>query len=188
MLYVKKSGRRALQFALSHYGLQEQDRPDLKRNLSRISDDETETYIYHELGEINGNDFDRNVWRELIAAYPNTAVEFLARTVKGLLADTNEYGTFQYILQEKKTTSLGFYVAFMEGLPKILFPELITAFDNFCKNKDWAIIEDAVSSGYKTAQQYAERMTQIFQKGQQKKDAQWAEQRLKESLLKPLGV
>lgn len=188
MLYVKKSGRRALHFALNHYGLQEQDRPELKRNLSKISDDESETYIYHELGEIKGNDFDREVWREMIAAYPNTAVEFLARTIKDLLADTNEYGTLQYILREKKATSLGFYIAFMEGLPKALFQELIEAFDEFLKKENWDRIEQAVTAGYQTSRRYAQMMTRIFQRGKQKKNTQWAEQEISERLLRPLGI
>ena len=38
-------------------------------------------------------DFDRDTWREIIAAFQYSSVEHLARAVKDLLADTNDYGT-----------------------------------------------------------------------------------------------
>ncbi|MBW2192935.1 MAG: hypothetical protein JRF27_04000, partial [Deltaproteobacteria bacterium] len=89
MFYVKKSGRRALQFALENYGLTEQHPGTLHRHLARVSAAETETYIYHELGEIQDTVFNRDIWREIIAAFPRTPVELLSRAVKDLLADTN---------------------------------------------------------------------------------------------------
>lgn len=188
IFYIKESGRRALRFALEHYGLTEQHPGALHRHLARISAAETETYIYHELGEIRDTVFDRDIWREIIAAFPRTPVELLTRTVKDLLADTNEYGRFQHITLNGKTASLALYVAFLEGLTKVLFPEIIEAFQEFMETNNWQVIEQAVSAGYHTAKQYAETICSIYRAGKLKNDKKWAEDEIVKRLLKPLGV
>jgi len=188
MFYIKKSGRHALRFALESYGLKDQHSDALRQNLERISSAETETYIYHELGEIQDTVFDREIWREIIAAYPHTLVELLARTVKDLLADTNEYGTFQYITRERKTASLALYVAFIEGLTKELFPELRPAFEGFVQTHDWDLIEQAVFAGYDRAKQYAETIINIHQEGKQKNNNKWVEDEIAKNLLAHLNV
>jgi len=188
MFYINKSGRQALGFALEEYGLKEQNPTALHANLTRISAAETETYIYHELGEIKETVFDRDIWREIIAAYPRTPVELLVRTVKDLLADTNEYGTLRYIMREGRAGSLGFYVAFLEGLTKKLFPEIVEAFREFTQTHRWSVIEQAVAAGYHTGKQHAETITRIYQKGKRKNDEKWAKDVIVKQLLAPLGI
>jgi hypothetical protein len=191
ILYVHKSGKPALVTALKDYGLnysRPQDLRNLKPHLQKISDMEVEVYIHHELGELQDTDFNRNVWREIIAAYPQTPIELLARTIKDLLADTNDHGTFQHIIKERKLSSLAFYVAFMESLPKTLFPSIIEAFDDFMTTKDWSVIAAAVSAGHQIFKNYAQIMTRIFNQAKQKDDYQWGEQEITRQLLKPLGI
>lgn len=188
MFYIKKSGRHALRFALENFGLKEQNSKAIQRSLARIVGSETETYIYHELGEIQDTVFDRDIWRKIIAAFPHTAVELLARTVKDLLADTNEYGTLRFITQERKIASLAFYVAFLEGLLKEIFPEITKAFQVFTQTLNWSVIDQAVTSGYNTAKQYAEAIEFIYQEGRRKNDNKWAKKEISRQLLEPLGI
>lgn len=183
LLYIKKSGRQALSFALENSGLKEQHPKALQRNLATIFAAQRETYIYHEIGEIKDEVFDRNIWREFIAAYPHTAVELLARAVKDLLADTNEYGTLRYFIKKRKTASLAFYVAFFDGLAKALFPELTASFREFYHARNWRIIENAVSFGYNTARHYAEEIITIYKAGKQKKNKNWAKTEIEKRLL-----
>ena len=65
------------------------------------------------------------VWRDIIANFPHSVIEFFVRAVKDILADTNEYGKLRYIIRKQKTSSLGLYAAFLDGLRKELFPELV---------------------------------------------------------------
>ena len=53
IFFMRKSGRHALSIGLENYGLKAQDSEALQRNLARISAAEMESYIYHELGELN---------------------------------------------------------------------------------------------------------------------------------------
>jgi len=188
IFYIKKSGRKALSYALEHYGLKDQNAQELHASLDRIVAAETDTYIYHELGELQDTVFDRDVWRQVIATFPHTVIEFLTRTVKDLLADTNEYGTLQHIIKERKAASLAFYVAFLEGLLKEMFPEIIEAFQEFKHNRNWDVVDQAVADGYKTAEYYTEAISTIFQEGRQKDDNKWIENEMAVRLLRPLGV
>ena len=165
IVYIKKSGRPALKFALEECGLKEQHPKILKRSLTKILAAQKEAFIYHEIGELNDTNFDRRLWREIIAAFPHSPVEFLARAVKDLLADTNEYGTLQYIIKERKTASMAFYAAFLDGLAKEFFPELPACFQRFTQARDWDIINQAVSCGYNTATKHAELITDLYRKG-----------------------
>jgi hypothetical protein len=132
---------------------------------------------------LNDTVFDRDIWREIIAAFPYSPVEYLARAVKDLLADTNKFGTLQYIIREQKTASLAFYAAFLDGLAKKFFPELLTSFQEFTQTGDWKVIDQAVSSGYKTAEQHAGLITDFYQEGVRKNDNKWAETEIQKRLL-----
>ncbi len=186
MLYIKKSGRQALGFALEQCGLNDQHPETLRRNLTTILAAQKETYIYHELGEIMDTVFDPDIWREIIAAYPHTAVELLARTVKDLLADTNEYGALRFFIRERKAASVGFYVAFIDGLAKVLFAELISAFQKFVQCANWKIIEGAVESGFHSARHYAEQIISIYETGKQKDNKDWAQKEIETRLVNNL--
>jgi hypothetical protein len=115
-------------------------------------------------------------------------MELLTRTVKDLLADTGEHGTLHYIIRKRKTASLAFYVAFLEGLTKELFPEIIDAFREFTRTRHWDPVIKATAEGFNTARYHAEAISDIFQKGMQKNDNQWIENEIAMRLLRPLGV
>jgi hypothetical protein len=183
IFYIKKSARPALKFALDSCGLKDQEPKALQPHLTTILAAIKESYIYHEIGELHDTVFDRDIWREIIAAFPYSPVEYLARAVKDLLADTNKFGTLQYIIRKRKTASLAFYAAFLDGLAKEFFPELLTSFQEFTQTMDWGVIDQAISSGYHTAKQHAELITDLYQEGIRKNDNKWAETEIQKRLL-----
>jgi hypothetical protein len=188
IVYVKKSGHRALQYALKQYGLDKNDQAALQSNLSELTQEMMGVYLYHEIGELSENVFDREVWREIIGTYPQSSVELFARAVKDLLADTGEKGTLKYIVSNKKSAALGFYIAFQDGVSKVLFPEVVSAFDAFLSKEIWDVIDDAAVAGYEKACRLAVQMTAFFKKGKEKSDFEWAEKEIANKLMKPLGL
>ena len=170
MVYIKKSGRPALSYALNQCGLNGQSLKTLKNNLDTIFGHQKDTYIYHEIGEMNDTVFNHDIWREIIAEFPHTSVELLARAVKDLLADTNEKGTLQHIIKNRKVVSLGLYVAFLDGLAQELFPQLRASFKKFVKHRDWEIIEEASAIGRSTAEKYAGNIMERYREGKEKND------------------
>jgi hypothetical protein len=68
-------------------------------------------------------------------------------------------------------------------LAKEFFPELLTAFQTFTRTGDWGIIDQAVSSGYKTAKKHAALITDLYREGIRKNDKKWAEAEIQKRLL-----
>jgi hypothetical protein len=183
IFYIKKSARPALKFALDHCGIKDHEPRALRRELAGILATQKSTYIYHEIGELKDTVFDRFLWREIIAAFPYSPVEYLARAVKDLLADTNDHGTLHQIIKVRKTAALAFYVAFLDGLMKEFFPELPVSFQEFTHSKDWRIIDQAVASGYQTATRHAGLIADLYHEGIHKNDLKWAEKQIQKRLL-----
>lgn len=186
IFYAKKSSRPALRFALARYGLEDQGYDAIHGRLDRIAADESERYIYHELGELCDTAFDRNLFREIIASFPHSPIELLVRAVKDLLADTNEFGSLRHIIGKGRAASLGFYSAFLDGMAKSLFPQLTDAFQSFLQTRDWGGIKQAADDGYRTGVDYAERICSIYLEGKQRRDTDWIRDEITASLLKPL--
>jgi len=183
IFYIKKSARPALSFALASCGLKDHQPKALRSNLATILAAQKTTYIYHEIGELHDAVFERDLWREIIAAFPYSPVEYLARAVKDLLADTNEFGTLRHIINARATASLAFYVAFLDGLPKEFFPEIQASFQEFTRTNDWDLIVEAVSNGHAAATQHAGLIMDLYREGVRKNDMKWAETQIQKSLL-----
>jgi len=183
IFYIKKSARPALDFALARCGIKDRQPKALRRSLDDILAILETTYIYHEIGELKDTVFDRVLWREIIAAFPFSPAEYLARAVKDLLADTSAFGTLHHIVRERKTAALGFYVAFLDGLLKEFFQELPAAFEDFIKTNDWSTIEQAHACGYQTASRHAGLIMDLYREGVEKNDLKWAELQIQKRLL-----
>ena len=182
MIYIKKSGRPALKFALEHCGLTSQDPEEMQQHLPEILAMQKDNYIYHEIGELSDSTFDPEIWRELIAAFPHSPVELLARGLKDLLADTHPKGTLHHLVESRKMAGLGFYAAFLDGVLKELFPQLREAFNHFTKTHDWRIIKSAVVEGRRQAKKIVSEMIELFQTGKKKKQLPWAKEQIEKRL------
>ncbi len=178
LVYLKKSGQPFLWYALKKCGIETTNPKILRQHLTSLLDFYQYTYIYHELGEIKDSDFDTNLWREIIAAYPHSIVEYFARTIKDLLADTNAFGTLHHMVREQKDISLGLYAAFFDGLARSLFPELREAFKYFSMSGDWEEIKKAVTIGYDTARRNTDMMIDLYHESLDREDARWIEKKI----------
>lgn len=185
---IRKSGRDALRFALAALGIEEKDSSSVRRNLSKIFAHEMGSYIRHEIAGLEDKIFDRQVWQGIIASFPHTSIEIFARAVKDLLADTHETGTLRYIEREQKSASLAFYVAFLGGLTRELFPELSQSFRVFSRTGDWETVGRAITKGYHRGKGYAEKMVEIYERGEKRGDLVWAAKEIRRVLLTPLGI
>lgn len=186
MTYINQSGLPALQFALKRCGIRDSLPQTLRRNFGTVFSKAENVFVFHEVGEIKDTVFDHGMLREIIAAFSGTSVELMARSVKDLLADTNEFGTLRNIIVEKNEAGLGFYTAFVEGFAKTLFPEIRPAFSGFSATGDWTVIEQAVGKGFATARELAENMTGIFANAKNKNDLESGRKQIEEKLVNPL--
>ena len=88
-------------------------------------------------------DLDSASLRAIIARFPGSALEFVSRAVKDILADTDPRGPLAYIARERRDSSLAFYLTFLDGLRDRLFPEIRPAWQQFQSDRRWEHIEEA---------------------------------------------
>jgi hypothetical protein len=186
MIYLKKSGRPALNTALNAAGISSSNPQTIQQHFDEIFNIFKSTYIHHELGEIKEQNFDRTIWRDLVSQFAHSPVELLARATKDLLADTHESGALTHMIRNQDTAALGFYVAFFDGLGKEIFPQLRDAFHNFSKNINWSIMEQVSADGREIALRLARNMTAIYLEGKSKEDLKWVAKEIDQAILAPL--
>lgn len=172
----KFGGKKSLKDAFAYYGVDIVDIED-PAEVDRVSREELESYIHHEIGEARDTTFPGEKWEEIVSAYPLTHIEKFARAVRDVLADTNEHGTLRYIIDNKKEGALGFYAALSWGFRKMIFPEIVTAFESF--NGDWSVIEAARQKGHENASRHASRLVEMHEKGSSREE-------IEEELIQPL--
>lgn len=160
----------ALSHAFSEYGIAKNidnifSTGDLESHMAKIVHEELSTYVYHELGEASQRKLLGRWWKELILKLSHSRTELFIRALKDILADTCRGGMLAYIVKHKKAGSLGFYIALLGGFRKTIFPEIITAYEQFIETRNWALIEKARIEGYKKTRGYAKILKEIVDKG-----------------------
>jgi hypothetical protein len=162
-----------LVFAFSKYSITHKEDPteDIYRRISLVAQSELETYIHHELGEAFEEVKIGGEWKFLLAELSSSRkAELFARGVKDILSDTSEKGMIKHIIRNHKQGSLGFYLVYLSGYRRLLFPEIVEAFQRFTQTGNWGLIENARKSGYKKAEGYAERLLSIYKTHKSEKE------------------
>jgi len=139
-------------------------------------------HLHHELGEIHEAEFGRDLWQEVIAAFPLTRVELLARHVKDLLADTNPAGTLRWAFRKRSLAGLALCAAFADRVTRALFPELPACLENVLLTGDWAAVSQAADAGHGAAKRYAAVISEIFRDGKRRNDLAGVEARIERHL------
>ncbi len=91
--------------------------------LDRMTDDEIETVVQHELGEAWAGERLGEEWEAMLTDLGRSRAEFLARAVRDHLADCRT--TLPSLLGREDDRSLRLYLGGLDGLRKELFPRLL---------------------------------------------------------------
>ncbi|MBU0908386.1 MAG: hypothetical protein KKA54_21610 [Proteobacteria bacterium] len=187
---IRASGRSPMHHALDHYGLLTHGRLNqqaCRDRLDTIVDAEIPMFIYHEVGERKQSTLDSGTLQKIIGSFPDSAFEFVGRTIKDILADTHPQGMINFIIKEKREASLGFYVGFLDGLRKVLFPEIHEAFQQFVLNGDWQLIDQARSLCRDRNRRFAEKIKEIARLID-REPLELVKQRFNREIMEPLGL
>jgi hypothetical protein len=178
MFYIKKSGRVALAFALRACGLPDPKPETIRSRLDDVFDAVRCVYLYHEVGELKNRGFDRKIWREIVSSFAHSPVEYLARTLKDLLADTDPDGTLPKLIGERRAAAVGFYAAFIDGLARAIFPQVRPAYVRFAGDGDWDALTQVVSEANAAVRGLTERFLDIVERGRRRGDPEWTKQQV----------
>ncbi len=187
---VRSSCRMSLLHGLRSYGVVKDgilDRELFKSALDEIVEQEMNLFIYHEVGELLQTTLDSESLKAIIGHFPGSIMEFVARAVKDILADTHPYGLLAYVVREQRESSLGLYLTFLDGLREKLFPEITTAWKEYLSDQDWRHIEDARALCRKRNLLVAQQIKEFSRMIGNDSDEQIL-QRFNERILDPLGL
>jgi hypothetical protein len=187
---IRASSRSPMHHALDHYGLLTHGRLNqqaCRDRLDTIVDTEIPIFIYHEVGERMQTTLGSDTLKKIIGKFPDSAIEFVVRTIKDILADTHPQGMINFIIREKREASLGFYVGFLDGLRKVLFPEILEAFQHFVLDRDWQLIDQARSRCRDRNRRFAEKIKEIARLID-REPMELVQQRFNREIMEPLGL
>ncbi|RJQ44556.1 MAG: hypothetical protein C4538_10005 [Nitrospiraceae bacterium] len=132
---------------------------------SKLVSEEIKALINHELGEASQRRLLGRWWRDLLVKIPYGRAELFLRALKDVLSDTCPSGTLSYIITQNKTASLYFFIALHGGYRKIIFPEVVHAYEEFLRTGDWGLIEKARVEGYDKTKGYVGKLKELYGRG-----------------------
>jgi len=153
--FVTPSARCAMEAALDACGVADHRLSAVRRDLAGLLAVQEQLHLRHEVGEIHDSGFPRELWREIVAAFPLTRVELVLRRIKDILADTHPLGPLHYFCSVRSVAGIALYCANSDRVARALFPEMARALDEAVVRPEWAGLERAVADGRESAQAHA---------------------------------
>jgi hypothetical protein len=118
---------------------------DLERVLDAMTENETDSLILHEVGEAEAGRLLGPAWEEMLAQFPQSKLEYLARAVRDLLADTIK--TLPELMARDNSASLHIYFSNFSGMRKHLFPTLVTGYQSWLEDGNPGKLRDSIARG-----------------------------------------
>lgn len=153
--------RTSLRQAFRHYSIADKNTL-LSSACNEAVQDVAELIALHELGEASENEIAPN-WLDILDNTTDRLTEIYLRAIKDVLADTTEMGPLMFIVQNKSVHLLNFYIAFLEGLRKEIFPEVMEAYNCFTETGNWTLVERARISGYTKMDKLRREILKLWQ-------------------------
>ncbi len=153
---------------------------DVADALERMTDDQLETVLLHELGELAAGRMLGEAWERMLADVAGGRAELLARAVRDNLADC--LSTLPALLEDPRPSRLHFLMASVGGMRGELFPALRTAYERWHEGGGTARLREAAAAGAAHWAEVGRRMLALHARGEltrpERLDALMAEERL----------
>ena len=118
---------------------------ELHRGLERMTDEQTESMILHELGEGMAGALLGADWNAMLLTLSRSKTEIMARAVRDLLADC--LSTLPVLLDNGNVAALHFYFATFSGMRRHLYPEVLDAYRLWASAHDPQPLRRAIDDG-----------------------------------------
>lgn len=131
----------AMERALASYRYND----DVDATLDRMTVNETETMILHELGEGLAGNILGDDWNAMLDALSRSKAEIMARAARDLLADC--LSTLPRLVERHNEASLHFYFANFSGMRKYLFPDALATYRQCVADADFSALAELAATG-----------------------------------------
>src|SRR3989344_1212838 len=133
---------------------------DAPTALERMTENETEAMILHELGEVLAGEKLGQEWRKMLTTFSRSKTEIMVRAVRDILADC--LSTLPTLLASDNNASLHFYFAHFTGMRKHLYPEALEAYRRWATADDHQALSVMVESGQRRWLETARAIMNLF--------------------------
>ncbi|MCW8934468.1 MAG: hypothetical protein OQK98_07065 [Gammaproteobacteria bacterium] len=120
---------------------------DFKNNiedaLEKMTDNEVDTVLQHEIGEIMAGKILGPVWEEMLVTLPHSQAEIMARAVRDNVADM--LSTLPRLLENNNASQIHFYFANLSSMRKMIFPALTHAYKNWLETKNTSKLKTLIN-------------------------------------------
>lgn len=119
---------------------------DMETALNHMADDEIDTMLHHEFGEIQAGELLGTVWDAMLVDFADHKIELMLRAFRDHLADC--LVTLPQLLEQQHEARLLFYFANLKGMRKALFPKLTDAYQTWLNQPaNLTILQTVVQQG-----------------------------------------
>lgn len=118
---------------------------DIDDTLELMTNNETDSAVLHELGEVRAGRLLGPAWEELLGHVTKSKAEFLARAARDHLADC--LVTLPTLIERNNDAALHFYFANFNGLRREIFPEAQAAYQRWLSGAPVTVLHDASARG-----------------------------------------
>jgi hypothetical protein len=133
-----------------------------EESLERMTDNEVDTVLHHEIGEIKAGQLLGEEWEQMLAALPRSQAEIMARAVRDNIADA--VSTLPKLVERENASQIHFYFANISSMRKMLFPSLIDAYQSWLQNKNIALIKRLINPAEQHWIKTAKSLIKLHQK------------------------
>lgn len=149
---------RAIARASGYYGFDK----DFDLALERMTGDELDTLLEHELGEVMiGRELGPE-WEAMLATLPRSRAEYQLRAIRDHLVDCRR--TLPWLLEQGRDAALHFYMANFTSMRKEIFPALTEAYQAWLDGDNGKLLRETVKRGAEHWRQQAEKALEIYRK------------------------
>jgi hypothetical protein len=141
----------------------EKDGSELHRKIIDMGRNVSQVFVLHEAGEAFEDEYSDD-WQEILSEGGDKATELFLRGIKDVRADTSAMGPLRMLTDSRDNAGIAFFVAFLDGIRKEIFPEIREAFQRFLESGDWSVLEHARETGYDRAKRLQAETVALWKK------------------------
>jgi hypothetical protein len=129
--------------------------------LERMTDNEVNTVLHHEIGEIKAGKILGELWETMLMELPRSQAEMMARAVRDNIADMQS--TLPKLIENNEAAQIHFYFANLSSLRKMIFPSLQQAYSRWLETKNTASLNDLLAPANEHWISIANQMLGLYQ-------------------------
>ncbi len=133
---------------------------DLDAALDAMTENELNSVLLHEIGEVKAGQLLGEAWETMLAELPHSKAEIMLRALRDHLADA--LSTLPTLLQNQTTASIHFYFANLNSMRKYLYPGLLTAYERWHNEGGITPLLQQVAQGQEHWQTQAEAVLSLY--------------------------